>query len=368
MKNKKINSKKNYKFILKKSSVLLGAMALSFGIIALNFKGENPAFSKYRDHYNSDLAYIKESTIPSDTSYITMTQAAGGTVPGTGQKVSIATFEDLILFSETLNDDEKSACLGYDYELIANIQCDGSHDFVPVGYKTNKAFSGTFDGQGYEILDLQLSGNIPSEMVYYGMFSVNSGTITNVGLTDPILTISSPTDNLKGAGGVAYLCGYNTDTGTISNSFVVDDSTEQNVAGITAYDCRIADLCVKNSGSLTDDYVAVDVVVNQQSTSAEYAEIVLNNDGSMNKCYYYNNSISMISGSRTIYKDSYNLKDKTILPAGTNKTKRDLINSQLEISNGEIDINLKFEKMKEDLKISFIAKNGNTQEFINFKI
>ena len=39
----------------------------------------------------------------------------------------------------------------------------------------------------------------------------------------------------------------------------------------------------------------------------------------------------------------------------------------MEISNGEIDIILKFERMNKYIKISFDVKNGNEQNFINIK-
>ena len=47
--------------------------------------------------------------------------------------------------------------------------------------------------------------------------------------------------------------------------------------------------------------------------------------------------------------------------------KEDKNNLKMEISNGEIDIILKFERMNKYIKISFDVKNGNEQNFINFK-
>ena len=52
---------------------------------------------------------------------------------------------------------------------------------------------------------------------------------------------------------------------------------------------------------------------------------------------------------------------------GFNITKRDLVNSKLEISNGEVDVLLFFEKMYKIIKISFSIINGNKDDFINFK-
>ena len=52
---------------------------------------------------------------------------------------------------------------------------------------------------------------------------------------------------------------------------------------------------------------------------------------------------------------------------GYNVTKRDLANSIMEISNGEIDVLLNFEKMCKIIKVSFSIINGNRDDFINFK-
>jgi serine/threonine protein kinase len=52
---------------------------------------------------------------------------------------------------------------------------------------------------------------------------------------------------------------------------------------------------------------------------------------------------------------------------GFNITKRDLVNSKLEISNGEVDVLLLFEKMYKLIKISFSIINGNKDDFVNFK-
>ncbi len=301
MSNKKINLRN----IIKKSTILTGAMALSFGIIALNYNQEDPYFSKHRSNYNSDLAYIKDATVPANTTYITMTQAKTN-APTSGQKISISTFNELIDFSNLLNTEGKEAYLDYDYELIANIECDGSKDFNPIGYKQGKPFTGSFNGNGYEITNLQFSNDSKS-MAYYSMFSVNEGEITNVGLTYPTLILSSPNDELKSNGGVSYLVGDN--KGTVSNSFVIDEATNSDdSAGITAYECRISTLCVKNEGTLSNNYVAVDRVTDSQSTFAEFAEITL--EGTASNCYYYNNSISMVVGNRTVYKPSANLADK----------------------------------------------------------
>ena len=52
---------------------------------------------------------------------------------------------------------------------------------------------------------------------------------------------------------------------------------------------------------------------------------------------------------------------------GFNITKKDLANSRMEISDGEIDVFLTFEKMYKIIKISFSIINGTKDDFVNFK-
>ena len=52
---------------------------------------------------------------------------------------------------------------------------------------------------------------------------------------------------------------------------------------------------------------------------------------------------------------------------GYNITKKDLDNLNIEISNGEVDVKLFFEKMFKEIKISFNIINGNKEDFLNFK-
>ena len=52
---------------------------------------------------------------------------------------------------------------------------------------------------------------------------------------------------------------------------------------------------------------------------------------------------------------------------GYNLIKKDVNKLKMELSNGEIDVLLSFEKMVKEIKISFSIKNGNKGDFIEFK-
>nr|MCR5349722.1 hypothetical protein [Acholeplasmatales bacterium] len=338
----KNNDNFNKKSIYKKIAISTLAIGLSVGIFALNMVKEDPNFSKYRSNYNSDLAYIKQGDAPNLEDTISMTDAAANKSTINGRVITISTAAELYEFSNKTNADNDF--LGYNYKLIDNIDYDDIYDaensnygaFKPVGYTQGREFSGKFDGEGYEIRNLTFAQPFGTDRAYYAMFWNNAGTIEELGLVDPSLTITTPWEDLSGTGGVAYLVGEN--TGTVSYCFVNDmvdtlNNEKSNTRGITAPGARVATLCVANKkngtkvGSLTNNYVAVDTVINYQSASPSWAEIALNKDAetTLSNCYYYNDAISYINGSTTYFKDTYsNLSSIPTSTYGLYKTKADL--------------------------------------------
>jgi len=83
--------------------------------------------------------------------------------------------------------------------------------------------------------------------------------------------------------------------------------------------------------------------------------------------------IKQCDGFISIKKYFNNMKDLMILlknyfkKDGYYETKKDLDNLQMEISNGENDIVLIFERLKKKIKISYYIENGNKKDLINFK-
>ena len=88
-----------------------------------------------------------------------------------------------------------------------------------------------------------------------------------------------------------------------------------------------------------------------------------------------NNNISnnSLQGFITIKNNFLNMKPLMILlkqffkKYSYNETKKDLDKLKMEISNGEADIALYFEKMNKYIKISFYIENGNKEDLISFK-
>ena len=82
----------------------------------------------------------------------------------------------------------------------------GYYGFEPIGTNTNK-FTGIYDGQGHTISNLYI--NRPATD-YIGLFGAINGEVSNLGLVDADIT---------GDSRVGGLCGYNSDTGTITNCY-----------------------------------------------------------------------------------------------------------------------------------------------------
>ena len=96
---------------------------------------------------------------------------------------------------------------------------------------------------------------------------------------------------------------------------------------------------------------------------------VKKNENSDNKIYkieknvgfiFIKNNFSSIRALMILLKNFFKKE-------GYSETKKDLDNFQMEISNGEIDIVLVFERMNKDIKISYYLENGNKKDLIDFK-
>lgn len=301
--------------LFKWTSICLSAM-----IIAALFLFTGVKTEKYISQYNNLTSYYKSeqpqvvSTSALSTGYTYMSDLytiSGGTVTSTNRTVSgvvaINSAEDLYAFSRLAN--SSSSFMGYDYEILANIDYQSyyirtSNAFYPVGYN-NTTFTGTFNGNGYEVKGLKLfeinstnQGTYDTAAFkYYSMFSQNSGTISNLGLVEPNMVINTTT-TLQGLsdGGISPLVGLN--SGTVEYCFVRDlrDPVEDE-AGITAMGgYNISGFAVKNTGTMNNNYVAYSIVSNYTVTDyLFFTEMLITNEGTFNNNYFVNKSISEYS-------------------------------------------------------------------------
>ena len=207
--------------------------------------------------------------------------------------------------------------LDLDYVLGADIDYSvmKSRQFVPIGYEFDTiteesyqaAFTGTFNGQGFEISNLYVAGY--SSLVitegeneteidtvvteYYAMFSHNEGVITNLGLINPTFELRTDHDDLTQA---ANLVGLN--KGQVSYVYVIDDREPadggirmRTPTGASNVSYEAAGVVFENSGaasSLTYAYFVAKTVVNQSNVNAFDVQPVIfkNIGGTINHLVY----------------------------------------------------------------------------------
>jgi hypothetical protein len=143
---------------------------------------------------------------------------------------------DLILGGNyILMNDIDSTAAGY--EELASPTANGGKGWEPIGTE-DQSFTGSFDGQGYEICDLFI--NRPDED-YVGLFGVvdEGGHIENIGVVNT---------NVTGSMGVGSLVGAN--LGIASNSYAT--------GSVTGY-AYVGGLVGGNGGNMSDSYATGNV-------------------------------------------------------------------------------------------------------------
>lgn len=322
MKKNKISRRK----IITISSIVIAISAIIFVSLffvfnSINKKPTNDRVLVDYKSYNGDQAYISKSNVPSSENYKSISSIKDSDVSSatadfdySSNILTISTAEELYRFSYLCSLNNKF--LDYNYELLCNIDFDDYkvNDFIPIGWKNDAPFTGSFEGNGYEIKNLEMinitSANVNtySNMKYFAMFSsvASNSKVLNFGLVDPTITIAAISEEIVNNGGVSYVVGSN--AGTVENVFVKCLSTTLlDECGITAAGgYRIAGLCVNNSGTIKNSYLATNSLYNYTLTDViEFADIALNNSGTIENCYFYNTSIDSTSTQTT--NGAYNL-------------------------------------------------------------
>lgn len=233
---------------------------------------------------------------------ITLDKDKGYTDDGQGN-YTVTSAEGLKNLAELVNEEWK---LGINITLTADIDLKGI-DWTPIGKDDNKAYTGTFDGNGKTITGLTVTGSDR----YTGLFGFIKGTVKNVVLTE--INITSGTF----VGGVA---GWSFG-GNIENCSVSGSVSGSDVGGVVGYQqggsitgCS-SSATVKgtqraggvagatNSGAtLTACYATGDVTVVSNDIGTCYAGGVVGNNGSsstLKACYAWGSLTG--SGSGTVY-------------------------------------------------------------------
>ena len=237
---------------------------------------------------------------------ITLDKDKGYTDDGQGN-YTVTSAEGLKNIAKLVNEQWN---LGINITLTADIDLKGI-DWTPIGKDDNKAYTGTFDGNGKTITGLTVTGSYK----YAGLFGDidENGTVKNVVLEDVQIT----SDNSSGyAGGVA-----GDSWGTIENCSVSGSVSGTTFAGgvvgsqwggsITGCNSSATVKGVifaggiageTNSGaSLTGCYATGDVTVENDGTNNSHAGGVVgyNGGGTLTACYATGSVTG--SGSGTIY-------------------------------------------------------------------
>ena len=237
---------------------------------------------------------------------ITLNKDKGYTDDGQGN-YTVTSAEGLKNIAKLVNEEWK---LGINITLTADIDLKGI-DWTPIGKDDNKAYTGTFDGNGKTITGLTVTGSYK----YAGLFGDidENGTVKNVVLEGVQIT----SDNSSGyAGGVA-----GDSWGTIENCSVSGSVSGTTFAGgvvgsqwggsITGCNSSATVKGVifaggiageTNSGaSLTGCYATGDVTVENDGTNNSHAGGVVgyNGGGTLTACYAWGSVTG--SGSGTVY-------------------------------------------------------------------
>ena len=230
----------------------------------------------------------------------------GYTVSEDGKTYEVYNAEGLKNIAKLVNDGNT----GIDITLTGNIDLKGI-DWTPIGKDDNKAYTGTFDGNGKTITGLTVTGSYK----YAGLFGDidENGTVKNVVLEGVQIT----SDNSSGyAGGVAGDSWGTSENCSVSGSvsgttFAGGVVGSQRGGSITGCNSSATVKGVifaggiageTNSGaSLTGCYATGDVTVENDGTNNSHAGGVVgyNGGGTLTACYATGSVTG--SGSGTIY-------------------------------------------------------------------
>ena len=321
--------KKSNKRLILKCLCLLSFISILTTVIVVCCLNKSsvfsPEFVNINKVYSGTEKEITNAEYTPSTKYTPISEVVEtnlSTYQGSGDDkkvISISTSDDLsLLSSNCYNNSEYLKC---NYELLNNITYTSTSYFIPLGWQANGTtlnFSGSFNGNGYDITNLKFqiinasSKSTYSGNEYFAFVAKNSGTIKNVGLVEPTIAISDLMDSLAN-NGVANLCGLN--SGAIDSCYVRQlNRTIEEECGITALGgYRVSGLVIENTGTISNTYLATNSIYNRTCNDIiEFADIALTNSGTLTNVYFYNSSIDQATSTFT-NGGSYNFKYVTEL-------------------------------------------------------
>ncbi len=256
------------------------------------------------DQYNTwngfDLTYqpINPSAISFESEYLPFTSIMDIPDPNTIDQTKTYVIEsayELYRFSVLASGSDDQIYLSLDYVLGQDIdyydalKISIENLFIPIGF--NEPFTGTFDGQGYEITNLifrptntvdEYDAFIPG-LIYLSMFSKidTSGVVKNFGLINPLIIQALEQGVMTH---VSVVAGEN--KGLVENVYYIDLREES--SGINAEgNFHISGLVSRNLGTISNSFISTPYVKSQAiQSNLSTSVLVYANTGTIQNVYY----------------------------------------------------------------------------------
>ena len=262
-------------------------------------KNEQLDLAKQEDLINETLNGVKVEQV---------TDTAPGVLEENGTEYTINSIEDLVVFAYDVKSGNtysgKTVKLGlsldfnstksyvepfstsygtYGYNGELKTLLTSGEGFIPIGVESDEegtnSFSGTFDGQGNQIINLYINDDRDNGNV--GLFAVNYGTIENLGLIQVNITRKDEEGWLTGG-----VVGQNRADAVISNCFVTGNIK---INGIDA----VGGITGHNMGNVSDCYNVANIFLENtvDKNTTRVAGIVATNSGTgiIERCYNLGN-------------------------------------------------------------------------------
>lgn len=319
MEKKKENKKLIRRIVLLGGIISFVISGIVLLIVGLNKNTYADDFMAHVESYNSTQTVITPQA-HSSNDYISMTEANEMTdandLSSLQEKIiTIKTPEEFKMFSDKC--ELNTSFLGYYYELLCDIDFDGHSigSIVPIGYST--AFSGSFNGNGYEIKNIPLIGlstnnntdylyGASKGIQYFALFSKNSGNISNLGLLNPQITLTyAPSGECY----VAPFVGLN--TGTISHCYSKETrSRDISSTGLVVNGgFYVSGFVSVNNGNIHHIYSSRTILMS--STSSEFLTFseIISSGTAPTEAYFYDSTINSFTTSNNkttiLFNDIY---------------------------------------------------------------
>ena len=153
------------------------------------------------------------------------------------------------------------------YNSLASSTANSGKGFDPIGSSSN-GFTGTFDGNGYTIEDLNISRGSTDDIGLFGGITTSGGEVKKLGLVN--VDITGNTD----VGAIAGALGTN-QTGTIKKVYATGK--------ISANGGKVGGLVGENNGTIKNSYSKVDVSAGSNNQIGGL--VGYNNTGTITNCY-----------------------------------------------------------------------------------